>query len=175
MNICLSKFYFYLFYSCSIDKSETHVISSILHIDHDPMSEPWPIVIEDLQGNLNEVILESGDMLLYESSKCFHGRPKRFNGSWYTSLFIHYFPSYWNAKDVTLDAHYRVPPTWNRKPKTRLNERDELIVVGTSIKEPNCKDEWCALEDSIEWNVRSIEGKILSNGAIQRDLFHDEL
>ena len=31
------------------DSPETHVISSILHVDHDddPSSEPWPLVIED--------------------------------------------------------------------------------------------------------------------------------
>ena len=71
-----------------IDKSRTHVISSILHIDHSEDSEPWPLVIEDFQGNTNEVVLESGDMLFYESSKCFHGRPHYFKGSWYSSIFV---------------------------------------------------------------------------------------
>lgn len=67
-----------------VDKRETHIISAILHVDHDENSEPWPIVIEDFRGNLNEVVLEKGDMLLYESSKCFHGRPRAFEGSWYS-------------------------------------------------------------------------------------------
>ena len=57
-----------------VDKTNTHIISSILHVDHDADGEPWPIVIEDFQGNTNEVFLESGDMLFYESSKCLHGR-----------------------------------------------------------------------------------------------------
>jgi len=76
------------------DRSNTHIISCILHIDHDddPESEPWPLVIEDFQGNTNEVVLESGDMLFYESSKCLHGRPKMFKGKWYSSLFVHYYP-----------------------------------------------------------------------------------
>jgi len=76
-----------------VDKPDTHVISSILHIDHSDDSEPWPLIIEDFQGNTNEVVLESGDMLFYESSKCLHGRPKKFNGSWYTSVFTHYYPA----------------------------------------------------------------------------------
>jgi hypothetical protein len=78
-----------------VDKSNTHIISCILHVDHDqdPESEPWPIVIEDFQGNTNEVFLESGDLLFYESSKCLHGRPKRFKGKWYSSLFVHYYPA----------------------------------------------------------------------------------
>ena len=81
-----------------VDISRSRVISCILHLDHDPESEPWPIAIEDFQGNTNEVVLESGDMLFYESSKCLHGRPRRFNGKWYSSVFIHYYPAEnWNV------------------------------------------------------------------------------
>lgn len=80
-----------------VDKSKTHIISSILHIDHSEDSEPWPIIIEDFQGNTNEVVLESGDMLFYESSKCFHGRPHTFKGSWYSSIFTHYSPVGWEV------------------------------------------------------------------------------
>jgi predicted 2-oxoglutarate/Fe(II)-dependent dioxygenase YbiX len=80
------------------DKAQTHVISCILHIDSSEDAEPWPIVIEDFQGNTNEVILTSGDLLFYESSKCLHGRPKTFNGSWYSSIFVHYHPTgEWNV------------------------------------------------------------------------------
>jgi len=38
-----------------VDKSNTHIISSILHVDHDKDMESWPIIIEDFQGNTNEV------------------------------------------------------------------------------------------------------------------------
>lgn len=34
-----------------VDKAETHVISFILHIDSSDDAEPWPILIEDLQGS----------------------------------------------------------------------------------------------------------------------------
>ena len=34
-----------------VDKSQTHVISFILHIDSSPDAEPWPILIEDLTGS----------------------------------------------------------------------------------------------------------------------------
>lgn len=67
-----------------VDKPKTHVISFILHIDSSEDSEPWPILIEDLQGNTHEVLLTSGDILFYESSKCFHGRPRQFKGTWYS-------------------------------------------------------------------------------------------
>ena len=67
-----------------VDKSQTHIISFILHIDSSEDAEPWPIMIEDLQGTTHEVTLTSGDILFYESSKCFHGRPRKFNGTWYS-------------------------------------------------------------------------------------------
>jgi hypothetical protein len=34
-----------------VDTPETHVISFILHIDFRDDAEPWPILIEDLQGS----------------------------------------------------------------------------------------------------------------------------
>ena len=34
-----------------IDKSHTHIISFILHIDSSDDSEPWPILIEDFYGS----------------------------------------------------------------------------------------------------------------------------
>ena len=100
-----------------VDESTTHVISSILHVGHDPDGEPWPLVIEDLRGNTNEVHLEAGDVLLYESSKCFHGRPARYVGGWYSSLFTHYYPVGWDGGAIEMDAHYRVPPDWSEAPE----------------------------------------------------------
>ena len=34
-----------------VDKSHTHIISFILHVDSSEDSEPWPITIEDLDGS----------------------------------------------------------------------------------------------------------------------------
>ena len=172
-----------------IDESSTHIISSILHVGHDPEGEPWPLVIEDLLGNTHEVYLEtgekmenhfallfawkehsvyklttvplilcrvfvSGDMLLYESSKCFHGRPKRYNGRWYSSLFTHYYPEDWDAEQVNLETHYRVPPTWDVEPNDDDEETvegfDKLVVTETSFKEPDCEHEWCAMKNTIK-------------------------
>jgi len=73
-----------------LDKPETHIISFILHIASSDDAEPWPLVIEDYHGNTHEVVLTSGDLLFYESSKLLHGRPHTFQGSWYTSIFAHF-------------------------------------------------------------------------------------
>jgi hypothetical protein len=59
-----------------------HTLSLVLFIwTSHRMRNLGPIFIEDFQGNnKNEVYLTSGDMLFYESSKCIHGRLRRFNG-----------------------------------------------------------------------------------------------
>ena len=136
-----------------IDESTTHVISSILHVGHDPDGDPWPLVIEDLHGNTHEVFLETGDMLLYESSKCFHGRPKRYNGKWYSSLFTHYYPTDWDAEGVLLESHYRIPPGWDDIPEMIDEGLDELVVTETSFKEPGCEHEWCAMKNTAKWEM----------------------
>ena len=147
-----------------VDKPNTHIISCILHIDHSEDSEPWPIVIEDFQGNTNEVVLESGDMLFYESSKCFHGRPHTFKGSWYSSLFVHYYPVGWDTQSKANECHYAVPPHWNQLREKGDEEVDDLDVVGTSIKEPGCQNVWCGLKDSVKWNGPAIDGVVITTG-----------
>jgi len=154
-----------------VDKSNTHVISCILHIDHSEDSEPWPIVIEDFQGNTNEVVLEAGDMLFYESSKCFHGRPHTFKGSWYSSIFVHYHPKHnWDQGQRQIEAHYAVPPHWNQlKTPPYDDDLEELVMVGTSMKEPECEHVWCALKDSVKWYGPGIEGEVITAGWEDRE------
>lgn len=98
------------------DKIKTHVISSIVHIAHqyDDDNNPWPIQIEDHNGELHSVNLEPGQMLFYESAKCLHGRMKEFRGKYYGSIFLHYAPvdkSIWNFTNEDVIAN--VPPHWN--------------------------------------------------------------
>ena len=157
-----------------IDESSTHIISSILHVGHDPDGEPWPLVIEDLHGNTHEVFLETGDMLLYESSKCFHGRPKRYNGKWYSSLFTHYYPTDYDAEKVNLDTHYRIPPTWSDDPNDEetIEGLEKLVVTSTSFKEPECEHDWCAMKHTIK--SRSPEdlrfGQVVSTDGVVKSL-----
>lgn len=143
-----------------IDNPHTHVISSILHVDHDPNSEPWPLVIESFDGIAYEVLLESGDLLFYESSKCIHGRPRRFNGRYYTSLFLHYRPEGWNADEVQMSTHYRIPPTWrdetHRHPKCNRDGKDYLQMLESNFHEPNCEDAYCALNSSSVVSAESL-------------------
>lgn len=156
-----------------VDQRTTHIVSAILHVDHDENSKPWPIVIEDFQGNTNEVVLEKGDLLLYESSKCFHGRPRRFEGEWYSSLFIHYYPADWDRLYDEADVHYRIPPGWNTvlPPKPGL---ETLVMASTSSYEPECEDSWCALNGTKKWDVRGVFGSILSGDGVSQGLGFSE-
>ncbi len=83
------------------DTLETHVISSIVHIAHDT-DEPWPLWFRDLRGDEHELVLEEGEMLLYESARCPHARPEPLKGTSYCSLFVHYRPVDWNVDYWTL-------------------------------------------------------------------------
>jgi hypothetical protein len=148
-----------------VDKPSTHIISCILHIDHSEDSEPWPIIIEDFQGNTNEVVLESGDMLFYESSKCFHGRPHTFKGSWYSSIFVHYSPVGWEKDKVSSEVHYAVPKHWSDNPSDGTTE-NKLEMLGTSMKEPECENVWCGLKNTVKWNGPAIQGEIITTGWI---------
>jgi hypothetical protein len=135
----LFKLIFYLVVSFQIIKKED--------------AEPWPIFIEDFQGRTHEVLLTSGDILFYESSKCFHGRPRPFNGTWYSSIFVHYHPTYWQNTDHILETHYAVPPQWADEKKSNMpRQHYELNMAGTSMLHPECPDNWCYTYNSIQWS-----------------------
>lgn len=146
-----------------VDRAQTHVISCIYHIGSSEDSEPWPIVIEDYAGNTQAAVLKPGDMLLYESAKNLHGRPTKFNGSWYTSLFVHFYPKGdWSVGDHDSDSQYAVPPTWADVVPNDIYP--ELEVVGTSIYNPTCKDSWCSLETAKHLEGPGEYGKVLTTG-----------
>eukprot|EP00968_Pinguiococcus_pyrenoidosus_P012385 scaffold1087_cov198-Pinguiococcus_pyrenoidosus.AAC.12 len=98
-----------------VDRSETHVISFILHIASD-VDEPWPIQIEDHDGNVHSVPLTPGDMLYYESSKQYHARFSPMKGRHYGSVFVHYYPTAaWNW--TNMDMTTAVPMDWTLPPE----------------------------------------------------------
>lgn len=138
-----------------VDRMETHVISMIYHIDSDETADPWPIYIEDFEGNTHGVILTPGDILFYESSKCFHGRPTKFHGSWYTSVFVHYHPV--DYAQQRLESHYAVPKLWS-DPPPEIREHRRLEMIETTLKEPDCEHSWCNIQDAIEWSGPGEEG-----------------
>ena len=92
-----------------LDVPETHVISSILHIDS-KLDAPFPIEIQDVTGDYAAVDLEPGEMMFYESAKCFHRRSIPMKGEYYGSVFLHYRPKDWTFNRV--DIRVAIPPHW---------------------------------------------------------------
>lgn len=88
---------------------ETHVISGILHIDSD-LDAPFPIQIEDASGVLRSADLKPGDLMFYESAKCYHQRKEPMQGRHYASIFMHYRPKGWSRSRE--EARYAIPPYW---------------------------------------------------------------
>jgi len=67
------------------------VLSAIINVAQD-VTEPWPLKIYGHDGNVYNVTLEEGDMLLYESHSVIHGRPYSLNGDSYDEIFVHFEP-----------------------------------------------------------------------------------
>jgi hypothetical protein len=152
-----------------VDRTQTHVVSCIYHIASSSDAKPWPIVIEDYHGKTISLVLHPGDLLLYESAKNFHGRPTYFDGSFYTSLFVHFQPKNpeWRRHDHDLDSHYAVPPDWF---EVVPSDEPRVIVHGTSIMMPDCPDSWCPLSDAEQYEGPGEYGVVLTGGGVTYSL-----
>jgi len=76
------------------DKKNTHVISAIIHLD-DVSDKPWNLYIEDHHFRPHNVTMEYGDIVLYESTTCLHGRPEPFEGLAHCNMYVHFKPERW--------------------------------------------------------------------------------
>ena len=65
--------------------------------------KPWPIWIKDYAGNMNEVPLDVGDMVVYHGTELEHWRDK-FEGNTQYQLFMHYVDSEGEYKDRVFDG-----------------------------------------------------------------------
>ena len=74
------------------DTPATHIISSTICVNRDT-DEPWPLCIEDSAGIRHDVVLEPGEMLLYEGARLRHGRPYPMCGAFYAGIYLHYRPA----------------------------------------------------------------------------------
>lgn len=77
-----------------IDRVDTHHISSIIIVDK-KCDKDWPLDIKDHQGNWHQIYANIGQMILYESAKCEHGRMTPFEGEYFRNMFVHYKLADW--------------------------------------------------------------------------------
>ena len=81
-----------------VDRVETHHISSIIIVDKDlscgcgykEFGDDWPLDIQDHSGEWHKVYAEPGEMILYESAICEHGRIEPFQGKSFDNFYVHY-------------------------------------------------------------------------------------
>ena len=82
-----------------VDRIATHHISAIVIVDKDldcgcnqtkGVENDWALEIQDPRGNWHSVYAEIGDIILYESAKCSHGRNVPFKGNWFRNFYVHY-------------------------------------------------------------------------------------
>ncbi len=74
-----------------VDRTQTHIISSTICVDH-RLEKPWPLYIEDIDGNPYQVDMEPGEFVFYEGARLIHGRPWALDGDYYIGMFVHYRP-----------------------------------------------------------------------------------
>uniref|UniRef100_A0A7S1UF35 Uncharacterized protein n=1 Tax=Phaeomonas parva TaxID=124430 RepID=A0A7S1UF35_9STRA len=73
------------------------VSSAIINVAQD-VDEPWPLEIYDhVRRVAHNVTMEPGDLVLYESHVCTHGRPFPLKGNWYSNIFVHFAPDEYKA------------------------------------------------------------------------------
>jgi hypothetical protein len=91
-----------------------------------------------------------------------HGRPRPFRGSWYSSIFVHYYPTRrWKERNHLHESHCAVPPHWVEKPYAE-RRHPRLEIVGTALRETGCPDDWCRAQHSVKWGGPGKEGAVIT-------------
>ena len=71
---------------------QPHFVSSTICVDH-ALESPWPLSISTLDGQVNQIDLAPGELVLYEGTRLAHGRPYPLDGDFYAGIFVHYYPA----------------------------------------------------------------------------------
>ncbi|GAB5365632.1 hypothetical protein AAMO2058_001074700 [Amorphochlora amoebiformis] len=107
-----------------VDRLSTHVVSCIMHID-DSGDHEWPLNILSHDGKEHNVTIKPGEMVLYESATCPHGRPSKFQGDYYVNAFAHFRPTDWIDTLKRLNKEGKITK-WSKGP----GEIDQLWQKG---------------------------------------------
>eukprot|EP00927_Polykrikos_kofoidii_P062869 TRINITY_DN57667_c0_g1_i1.p1 TRINITY_DN57667_c0_g1~~TRINITY_DN57667_c0_g1_i1.p1 ORF type:complete len:310 (+),score=39.93 TRINITY_DN57667_c0_g1_i1:77-1006(+) len=81
-----------------VDSHATHVASAVLQVDQEVDRDGgWPLEVVAETGDVYQVYLQPGEMVLYEGAKLKHGRPMRFRGEMFANIFAHMRPHGWKG------------------------------------------------------------------------------
>lgn len=74
---------------------ELHVSGIILVDEKSDKSWSWALEIQGHDGKWEAIVIKPGQMILYESATCSHGRNLPFQGEYFRNFFIHYKLKNW--------------------------------------------------------------------------------
>jgi len=94
-----------------VDREDTHIASAVLQVAQDVDEDGgWPLEVLLQNGEVGEVYLQPGEMVLYEGAWLRHGRPMRFRGDSFSNVFVHFRPSDWgDTKSKKAHRYYGAP------------------------------------------------------------------
>ena len=73
------------------------ITSAIINVAQD-VDENWPVELYDHKGQAQNITMQPGDMVLYESHSVLHGRPFPLKGRYFANIFVHFKPLFHDAK-----------------------------------------------------------------------------
>lgn len=132
-----------------VDRMDTHLASAVLQV-HQEVDDHggWPLEVLLPDGNVGEVYLQAGQMVLYEGAWLRHGRPMRFRGHEFANVFSHFAPLDWRG------------PNSGEPPAFYGYVRGRCSTIADDSPEGRCR----------------VTGKYLKNQVeILRNVNHDEL
>lgn len=74
-----------------VDRIDTHQVSMIINVAQQ-VDKDWALHIADHKGKIHKVIMQTGDVVFYESARLQHGRPEPLEGEYYANIFAHTAP-----------------------------------------------------------------------------------
>lgn len=120
------------------------VINAIIHVAND-VDKPWPIEVYGHDGNAQNVTLDVGEMLVYESASVIVGRPFPLTGRYHADIIVSFEPLGYTrhhdqrvaqtidseAEESMLSSLYT--DSWWRWAKTAREKHTNKAVVPTYI------------------------------------------
>lgn len=95
-----------------VDRMDTHLASAVLQIAQSVDDDGgWPLEVLLPNGEVGEVFLLPGQLVLYEGAWLRHGRPMRLKGDEFANVFSHFKPLDWDGpKGDGRTRYHGVPP-----------------------------------------------------------------
>lgn len=74
-------------FKAHFDRQDTHHVASSITLGKDA---PWNLNIQDHDGQWWGVDVEPGQMIMFESGCCMHGRLDEYQGTYFDNIYAHY-------------------------------------------------------------------------------------